>query len=411
MSKSRFPLILMLALSITPVISVYFPRFLAFWPLIIGFGTSYWFIFFKKELFHISRLYYFCAGVISILCLLSVIWSISPMQSIEDAFKVTALLMFGGLLVSSFKALEIEDFKSYGWLFPAGVLIAAMLCAFDLCNNLVIYKIFHNFDVKTNTSVMNRGIICCVFAYFLSLPLIQYLNWNESRKFLLTAVTGIMMVIMLFLSQSQTGQLVFAIGLVLFFTFPVRWRMSYILLGLGLFAAMLTTPIIVSFLYDYLVIDYEETNFWIREAYIGNRVEIWFFVMKYAVNNPLYGYGIEATNYVSHFDFAHIYNEKNTVLHPHNFSVQIWMEFGLLGIVVATGILNALLYALYHIEDLPVRKTLTVLFIVTLLVSSMTYGLWQSWLLGEFLFMLGFGAFLSNMHASSAMDAEKSEDL
>ena len=258
---------------------------------------------------------------------------------------------------------------------------------------------------------MNRGIICCVFAYFLSLPLIQYLNWNESRKFLLTAVTGIMIVIMLFLSQSQTGQLVFAIGLVLFFTFPVRWRMSYILLGLGLFAAMLTTPIIVSFLYDYLVIDYEETNFWIREAYIGNRVEIWFFVMKYAVNNPLYGYGIEATNYVSHFDFAHIYNEKNTVLHPHNFSVQIWMEFGLLGIVVATGILNALLYALYHIEDMPVRKTLTVLFIVTLLVSSMTYGLWQSWLLGEFLFMLGFGAFLSNMHASSAMDAEKSEDL
>ena len=402
MSKCHFPLVLMIALAITPILSVYVPRFLAFWPLILGLGTSYWFIIIRKELFHVSRLYYICAGIISILCLLSVIWSISPMQSLEDALRVTAILLVGGLLVSSFKALEIEDFKPYGWLLPAGILVAASLCIFDLYTDLSIYKLIHEYDKTTNSSELNRGIICLIFAYFLSLPLIQYLDWRESRKFLLTAVTGIVIVIMLLLSQSQTGQLAFGAGLILFFVYPARWRLGYILLGLGVFAALLTTPIIVSFLYDRLVIDYQDSVFWLREAYIGNRVEIWRFVMKYAVNNPLYGFGIEATNFVPHFDFAHIYNEKDTVLHPHNFSVQIWMEFGLLGTMIATGILNALVYALFHIKDILVRKTLTVVYILILLVAAITYGLWQSWWLGEFVFILGMGAFMSNMRINTA---------
>jgi len=400
--KSRFPLIFMIALGITPIISVYFPRFIAFWPLIIGLGTSYWFIIIKKELFRVSKLYYICAGIISILCLLSTIWSISPVQSIGDALKVTTILMFGGLMVSSFKALDVDDFKPYGWLLPIGIIVAASICAYDLYNDLVIYKLFHGQDkIGLNTSVMNRGIICCVFTFFASLPFIQNSNLQEKQKFLLTAVTGLVMVIMLVLSQSQSGQLAFALGLIMFFVFPARWRFSYIAFGTALIAALLTTPLIVNFLYDALV-DQSQSNIWVQEAYVGNRVEIWHFVIEYAMNNPLFGYGIEATNYVRHFDFEHLYNKMDTVLHPHNFSIQIWMEFGLIGVIIATGILNVLLYKLYSIKDTLVRKSMTVSFIVVLLIAAMTYGMWQSWWLGELLFMLGIGAFLSNMRSTTS---------
>ena len=330
MSKCHFPLVLMIALAITPILSVYVPRFLAFWPLILGLGTSYWFIIIRKELFHVSRLYYICAGIISILCLLSVIWSISPMQSLEDALRVTAILLVGGLLVSSFKALEIEDFKPYGWLLPAGILVAASLCIFDLYTDLSIYKLIHEYDKTTNSSELNRGIICLIFAYFLSLPLIQYLDWREKPEVPSHSSDRYCDSYYAAPEPKPDRAACFWCRSDPVFRYPARWRLGYILLGLGVFAALLTTPIIVSFLYDRLVIDYQDSVFWLREAYIGNRVEIWRFVMKYAVNNPLYGFGIEATNFVPHFDFAHIYNEKDTVLHPHNFSVQIWMEFGCL---------------------------------------------------------------------------------
>ncbi len=396
--KIGFPLILMTALAITPFISVYIPRFLAFWPFILGLGASYWLLFVKKEIFHISRLYYVCAGMISILCLLSVFWSISPAQSVEDALRITAMLMLGGLLVSSFGALEIEDFKPYGWLIPVGIIVAALLCTFDLYGEkLVIYKIFHHFDEATlNTSVMNRGIVCLVFAFFFTLPFIHNLKWKEKHKLLLTSITGVVIAIMLALSQSQSGQVAFALGLVTFFVFPARWRLSYVLFGIFLIATLLATPFVVGFLYENLI-NQSQNNIWLHDAYVGNRVEIWDFVMKYAMHNPLYGYGIEATNYVQHFDFAHLYNEKDTVLHPHNFSVQIWMEFGLFGVIIAAGILNLLLYKLYGIKDLLVRKSLTILFIVTLLTAAITYGLWQGWWIGEFLLLLGIGALVSNM--------------
>ncbi len=404
--KYRFPLIFMILLAITPIISIYIPRFIAFWPLIIGLATSGWLLFIKKELFRISRLYYVTAGAISLLCLLSTFWSISPMHSIEDAIKVTAMLMFGGLLVSSFNALEFEDFKPHGWLFPAGLIVAALFCIFDLYTGLPIYKIIHSSgSVEQNTSVMNRGIICCVFAFFCTLPFIQNLEWRENRKFLLTAATGLVMVIMLSFSQSQSGQLAFTLGLIAFFAFPTRWKSSYVLLGLFLLATLLTTPFIVSFLYDHLI-DQSESYTWFQEAYVGNRVEIWDFVMKYAMNNPLYGYGIEATNYVRHFDFEHIYNEKNTVLHPHNFSIQIWMEFGLIGISMVITIFGILLYMLYKTKDMLTRKSLTALFIVTLLIAAMTYGLWQSWWIGELLFMLGLGTFISNIHPNTSIQDE-----
>ena len=401
--KDYFPVMLMTALSLTPVISIHFPRFIAFWPLIIGLGTAYRFVFIKKELFRLSRIYYLCAGLISFLCLLSVLWSIAPMQALTDALRAGALLMLGGILVSSFHALESDDLKPYGWLLPAGVILAALLCTFDLYHeNLSIYKIFHDYSGrKLNTSVMNRGIICCVFAFFLSLPFIQALPWRDKHKFFLCAGSALSIVVMLVFGQSQAGQVAFVLGLIVYFVFPARRRFGYILLGLGLAAGMLATPYIVDFLYDRFI-HYTPGNDWASEAFIGNRVEIWQFVMKYALHNPVYGYGIEATGYVPRFDFEHFYNRGDTVLHPHNFSVQIWMEFGLVGVALASGVLGALLFVLYRVRDLFVRKALTALFVTVMLVWSMTYGTWQGWWIGELLFLLGTGSFLSTMRPDEA---------
>lgn len=395
--KSHFPFIFMFLLSITPLLSLYFPRFMAFWPLILGLVSGFWLIFIKKELFTISKTYYICAAAISALCLASAAWSIAPASSLSDAGKVSAILLFGGLTISSFKALEIEDFKPYGWMPGVGVITAALFCIFDLYNDLYIYKIFHDFHAKTNSSVMNRGVICSVLACFISLPFIQYLDWKEKPKIFLTFLLVAAMSFMLALSQSQASQLAFITGMILFFIFPLRSKTTYIFLRIGLFTALLATPAIINFLYDSMLIDYDDAPLLIKEAYIGNRLEIWHFVMEYAMSNPFFGHGIEATNYVEHFNHEHLYNKYDTVLHPHNFAVQIWMEFGLLGIVVTMAILNSMLIALYNVKDIKVCKILTSLFISVVMISSFTYGLWQSWWLGEFIFLLGMGGLISQM--------------
>lgn len=391
----------MIALSLTPVISVYVPRFLAFWPLILGLGTAYWLLVVKKEIFALSRLYYGCAIAISALCILSAAWSIAPLNSFMDALKITSLLMLGGVCVSSFKALDIESLKPYFWILPVGLLVACGLCLFDLCYDLYLYKLLHH-DSTMNSSGLNRGITCCVFFSFLFLPFIRNLYWEKLHKATFIGGVFLTLVLMLSLSQTQAGQLSFILGSFFYFAFPSRWRLSYLILGFALLLIMLTTPLIIDSMYAFVLNSGQGDGIsWLREAYIGDRVEIWHFVMNYAMDNPLYGFGVEATHSVPFFKSDNLYSDKTTALHPHNFSVQLWIEFGLIGVVTATGVFAVLLRSLFYIENKTVRKSLTTVFIMTLLVAAITYGLWQSWWIGLFVLMIGMGALMSNIKVSN----------
>ena len=58
-------------------------------------------------------------------------------------------------------------------------------------------------------------------------------------------------------------------------------------------------------------------------GYAGARMEIWDYVSRYALQNPLYGFGVEATRQVPSFGSTESYQEGQTILHPHNFVLQL----------------------------------------------------------------------------------------
>src|SRR5436190_23671517 len=78
------------------------------------------------------------------------------------------------------------------------------------------------------------------------------------------------------------------------------------------------------------------------QAFANNRLEIWDFVSRYALRHPLHGFGIEATRAVEAFDSQQIYQKKATILHPHNFAIQMWIEFGLIGGLLAAAMMTQL---------------------------------------------------------------------
>ncbi len=388
--SSRFPLVFMILISLTPILSVHFPRFLAFWPLIIGLGSCLWLTFVAKEKLIFSKTYFICVGIISALCLISTLWSISPENAFEDAIKASAILWLGGLLVCACKTINTESLKPHLWLFPAAVTIAALICSFDLATDMPIYRILHGkIDTDTfNSSVMNRGIIFIILSFFLS-PLFT-VALDKKRKIIILTLLSISTAIVLTLTQSQTAQLCFILGIVLLMVFPSKYQISYhILLGL-ISIALILTPWIAHTLFGALAVntDITQSNSLIQNAYIGNRLEIWDFVTAYAMNNPLYGYGIEATKYVPVFDHGYMYQTEASILHPHNFSVQIWIEFGLIGIFMTVIMLKLVINKISAIQEFHQKKVITVFLILLLLVSSMTYGLWQGWWLGTYVFMI-----------------------
>ncbi len=399
-STDRFAQIFIILIALTPILSVQTPRFLAFWPLIIGLGMSLWLVFIKKEKLYISKTYFISAIVISILAISSFLWSIAPEKSLIDGIKASAILLFGGLFIAVCKSIDLEKAKTYFWLFPISLFIATLFTIFDLYTDMALYRIVHQTPLsdKINTSVMNRSVLCMIFGFFISLLFIKNIETPVKYKITLIAALFASIVTMMALSQSQSAQLAFAIGILLLLVFPARYKASYYLVGALITVSLILTPWIVQTAFQLLLDNKEmtEANSWLENAYIGNRLEIWNFVIEYAMNNPLYGFGIEATNYITAFKHDYIYHDKATVLHPHNFSVQIWIEFGAVGIALAAAIMALMVKYICKIADITTKKIVTALFLILVLTAAMTYGLWQGWWLGEFIFLSGVTIFLSN---------------
>ena len=67
------------------------------------------------------------------------------------------------------------------------------------------------------------------------------------------------------------------------------------------------------------------------------------------------------------------------MLHPHNFAIQIWAEFGLFGILIAMAMMNTLLSTIQNKFTVKQQKILLPTLIATMMPAAAAYGLWQGW--------------------------------
>lgn len=405
--QNIFPLIFMIAISFVPILSIHLPRALSFLPLTIGLSMSLWWVFVQKERLKHCMPYMLCMACIAGLCIISTLWSVSPVEAYGKALKSSAILLFSIPLFNLARTIQISTLKPFLWLFPVGVTLAALLCSFDLAFDLQIYKVIHSVGEshRLNTSVMNRGVVCTVLSYFTAFLFIRRMKSPDRIKHGLIIIMTASVITMLMLTQSQSGQFSFLIGGLTLLLFPHKMKASYIILTIGIILAMFLTPYIVTTLYHALIND-AQTIPWLKNAYAGNRLEIWEFVMRYALNSPFYGYGMEGTRYITDFQHQHIYHPDTSVLHPHNFSIQIWMEFGVIGLIAASGFFIFIIKNIHNME-LHDKKVIMAAFIATLCVASIGYGLWQSWWLGEFIFLAAISATMSRKTEYSPLPATK----
>ncbi len=377
-----------------PIMFIHMPRALSFVPLLFGLIMSAWWVFGEKgTIKHIPQ-YMYCMLGVSFLCIISVLWSIEPMGAYKQAIKISAILLFSVPLFNLMRSLDIGVFKPFLWIFPVGVTLAALLASFELAFDMPIYRATHTLDpnISLSSAVMNRGVISAVFSFFVAILFLNNMTATK-LKYTMLAIMSISVVTMLALSQCQSGQLAFAVGLLAIFLIPHRLKYSYKIITLLIILTIFVTPWIIDFLFIHLMDNAQEIP-WLKDGYAGPRVEIWNFIMQYAMNNPLYGYGMEATRFITEFEHDYIYHKGATILHPHNFSVQIWMDFGIIGIIAASALIAFTVQQISTLE-LPDRKIVISLFIAVLAVSATGYGMWQSWWIGEFMFLVSLCVFIT----------------
>lgn len=385
--QDRYSFFFMAGFSLIPLLCVYIPRALAFLPMLLGLVAGLYWIYGRKEKLPFSKPYMFWILSLGALWGVSSLWSFDAGETLEQTFKSIPLIFLGVFLLGVVQTINLEKLRPYLWLFPCLVSIAALITSFELAFDMPLFRIIHAVGPERpiNTSVMNRSVVTLCLCTVAAMSFVFLWNGEKEAKQALGAVLFFSILSMLALTQSQTGQLVMAVAVLGYFLFPTRYCISYLVLAGGIVSALISTPWLSQFMFSHFSTSVA-FDAWMQDAFAASRMEIWDFVSKYALQRPFYGFGLEATSFVPSFGDHFRFHDNVSVLHPHNFAVQLWMEFGLIGAVFGSAFLSYIVYRIHLFSPAAARVPVSN-FLALLIAAAISYGLWQSWWLGEFVFI------------------------
>lgn len=389
-AQKRLTFFAFLPLLLAPVLSIELSRLVAFLPLISAFlflpllSKSSWGTLPKFK--HIA-LY---VALFFILMSLHSYFIAGYEEAYERLSKLFLIFTGGGFFLFVLKSTDIKDTPCYTKLLLYGSAIAASFLSLELMLGEPIYRFFHEIenDDYFSTAVYNRGAVVITTLFLLSF----FLSVNKEKR--TTLITMLPVIAMLVLAQSQSAQLLFVFALIFYFLFPFQKRIFWISLSIILVALMFTKPFLSLYFFENLPAFLDEIYIF-KHGYAGPRLEIWDYVSRKILESPLWGHGLEFTRIYDNFQNQEKYTTTQSVLHPHSSVLQIWIEFGLVGVVFAASSFVALTSYIYKNLNSNVQKSALTMFISLIFVSSFSHGFWQSWWLG-LIFMTAGWVVLNN---------------
>lgn len=364
-----------------PILCIFTPRIIGFLPMVLGVFSfvSYRLVYSKYPKLN-SGFFAFSAVLIA-LSSLSALWSVDPAVSSERSLKLFLALVFGATFLSTLnldvKSLLKARVEKY---LPWSVLIAGICCLFEIYTDGLIYRIFHPEITSFNPAVLNRGTVFLVLCLPITLFLLQKRPQSSKIKYSLMALLCFVFGLIFVTADSQSSQVALVVSFAAYFLFSIKSKIIPLSLTALFCVGLVLSPWVASYMFNNWVEAVTHSHL-LTKAFAANRMEIWDFVARRALEQPLWGHGIEATRAIKDFDTQQLYHESSHILHPHNFALQIWLEFGLIGVALFTGYFS---YCVKLIQgyDVNSARVFYATFIGFLCVSSTAYGLWQGWWVG-----------------------------
>lgn len=324
---------------------------------------------------------------------ISSLWAIEPEVSIERTMKMSLVLIPGLVLFSQMIALDPCLFDKGKKLFIASVCGTGVLLSYDLMTrNGLFFATRETLPQHDNFSEMNRSVVTFLFFSIFAFYFIWQVQWQKKTKIAVGSVLAAILTITICKTDSQATQLALAMIVLFALFFPIKIRPAWAVLGIVIAALFVTAPWLAQAMFTLNPMEMEHKS-WLGQAYAHERLEIWDAIARKILENPINGFGIESTRLIENLDTANKFMPLDHVLHPHNFVLQIWIEFGLVGVIPTIMLISAILYYTMQLSNAPKRLCLSV-FMAFMIIASISYGLWQGWWIGLFVILASLCAFL-----------------
>lgn len=394
-APSTLKIILLCSLTLFCVIA---PRSLSFVPLVVGIAGCAITIFRTKTWFKpdIALGAFFTLLVITMG--LSSLWSMHPEDSFDRALNTAGILAGGLFFLAIMPRIDLVTPLIARALAATYILFCLFLFS-ELTLGMPISSWVQGEPVPSY--YFNRSVVVLSLLF---LPVLHL--WNQTHKGTKLGYVGVALLFTSLImiaakTSSQSAQAVMLIGVFVYTVFSaLKTHRTFLLRAMALVTGLLilTSPLIPGLILE-LCQDKIQENKLAQDANMMGRLEIWNFAANKIAEKPLLGHGVEAMRNFKE-DGAFPINDTDSVLHPHNGFLQIWLEMGLLGGVLAVTF-AALMF--YRLERAPAsaQPLYAAIFLASLSLVSTGYGVWQSWLLGFFIAIAGLAIAFTRIPAPS----------
>lgn len=367
-----------LAVLISLLMGVLAPRLMAYLPGILG----VMFVFtLHKDLKGIFpyKLTLMVLGII-VLCLASVVNAPDIDFALQRVGKIACILLPSLLFIAACRHKEILEVPP---LLKKLVIAHFLIAAFLLYERVSGHQL-SDFILGRNLSAhhLNRAFV----VFSLSSVFLTFLCRAQSKNWLCVFVV-LSTAIPLAYSISQTAQLSFIVGVSFLLFFPTHLKFLTRSMLAAIIVFSLSFPFFIAPLKKAIPEEYLLEGL-ILEASIIHRLEVWQHSAQKTFEKPIFGQGIEALRFLKSSEWMK-YQQADSILHSHNSALQIWVEFGAIGILLACGFLAYLFRRIEKVQDQSAQRLYLTMLITCLCISFTGYGLWQSWQLGMFIFFAG----------------------
>lgn len=304
--------------------------------------------------------------------LASFAWTVDTSRSLRSFVELAPVLVGGIVLVACLPM--VADARRLGGLLAFGVLAALASAAFAWWSGMAIHRLVGG---RAFSSDLKRGVTPLAILAF---PAVALLLHRGAPGLLRWAMIGAAFLAGFFAHSGSAMLGALAGGFALLVALRAS-RLAVGLAGAALLVALALAPVIGPVTRTVLPDAVEDA---IDRFHARHRMDIWESFGERALERPFLGHGFGAPDRVSGAprpagiapdpaDDRMIHN-----IHPHNAPLQVWVELGLAGAVLA-GL--AMLLVLRRIGRLAPAQAATRLGCVVsaIAVSLVGFGLWQPW--------------------------------
>lgn len=313
-------------------------------------------------------------------CALTLFWALDPPSGARKLVDIAAIFVAALALLGLAKRMDLNQRDRLAGALAAGAVVGLVLLGIETAFDFPLYRLVMGGDnPKLNDLLLSKRSVD-------ALPLLVWpaaLALERLGRAWLGALLAIVFTAASFKLTAASSTLAMIASLAVLAVGWWRVSVARFLLAVGIVGAFaLIVPGAIA-LYDHfgqgtaLFGAFDKSH----QFSGGQRLEIWHFAAEKTLDRPILGHGINSSRFVPNDGAVSAFQPPDKpviTLHPHDGFLQIWLELGLVGVVLAAALLLAALGATRNGTQSANRFVLAG-YTAALIIAGLAFGIWQTW--------------------------------